>query len=157
MNVRALQDAFVVRIEREFADWQYVALRRHLRKRFPGGDWLIHFAFVNHPADFDVVVDVAVQFAARGNLCIIGASLGNIEGSGQARYNVSTEAEANASAARAAAHFQRVGLPFLEHYSEVANVLACLKQGGPGARLISPLEHLHIQQIAVLESLSHAV
>ena len=157
MSVRALHNAFVAGIKREFAGWQYVASQRHLRRSFPGGSWLVHFAFVNHPRDFDVVVDVAVQFSANGSLCIVGASLGNIEGIGQVRYNVTSEAEASASAAKAAAHFHSVGLAFLQHYSEPANVLACLKQGGPNARLISPLEQLHGQQIAVLESLSHAV
>lgn len=158
MSIKPLHDAFISAMKRELPGWKFIATHRHFRKPFSGGNWLVHITFINHPQDCDAVIDVAIEFLdGKRRICIVGASLGNIEGTGQVRYRVGSEDEAKTAAVRAATHLQRVGMPFLEHYSIPGNVLSSLKKGGAEASLISPLEQMRAQQIAALEDFMNAV
>ncbi len=157
MKLKPLHSRFIEKMKSELPDWKFVASNRHFRKVLPGKNLLAHIAFVNHVNDFDATLDVAVEFVeGKARVCIVGASLGTIEGIGQSRYSVSSEQSAEASALQAVAHLKRVGIPFLERYASVSNTLATLKAGGQEAQLISPLMHLHAGQIAALESIAHA-
>jgi len=158
MSIKPLHDKFIETLMQELEGWKFISSHRHFRKAFSQGNWLAHIAFVNHTSDFDVVIDVAVEFMeGKTRLCSVGASLGNIEGVGQVRYGVGSEEEAITAASRAAAHLKRVGLPFLEHYSIPTNVIGCLKKGGTEALLISPLEQFHVEQIEALTKIAGAV
>jgi hypothetical protein len=156
MKLKPLHDRFIQEMKSELPDWRFVASNRHFRKTLPGKNLFVHIAFINHDNDFDATVNVAVEFVSgKARVCIVGASLGNIEGIGQFRYSVSSEQSAEVSALQAVAHLKRVGLPFLERYTSVSNTLTTLKAGGSEARLISPLQYLHANQIAALESIAH--
>lgn len=156
MTLKLLHDLFFAHLKGKLPEWRFVGTHRHFVKVFPGRKLYAHVAFINHVDDFDAVFDVAVEFLAdKKRVCIVGASLGNIEGVGQVRYNVSSPASAETSARSAAVHLRRVGMPFFERYDSTGAVLSALRQGGEEARLISPFLHLHAEQIAALESTSH--
>jgi hypothetical protein len=157
MKSSSLRDQFIEKLKNDLPDWKFIASNRHFRRTRPGRNWFVHISFINHEDDFDATLDVAVEFlSGKQPICILGASLGNIEGVGQARYNVNSNRSAEASAIDAIAHLKRIGLPFLERYSNVETALATLRSAGAEARLISPLLHLHSQQIAALESIPNA-
>ena len=100
----------------------------------------LHLSFVNHVANFDVVADVAVEHVhKKRRICIVGAELGNIVGTGQHRWHVSSPSEALAAAAGVVQLFQEVGIPFLKRYSNLGEVLRVLREEPKEARLICPL------------------
>ena len=154
MPLKPLHDLFIAHLKAALPEWRFVSAHRHFVKVYPERKLYAHVAFINHVDDFDAVLNVAVEFVAgRKPVCTIGASLGNIEGVGQVRYRVVDSASADSSARQATAHLGCVGMPFFERYETASAVLAALRKG---ARLISPLIHLHAEQIAALESLSNA-
>jgi hypothetical protein len=151
MKLAPLHERFLAALRAELSDWRFVASSRHFRKSLPGRNHLMHVAFINHAADFDATLDVAVQFlVGKTAVCVVGASLSNIEGSGQVRYAVSSEQTAVSAALQAIAHLKRVGLPFLERYSNARTTLSALKAGGAESLLLSPIAQLHAQQVAAL-------
>lgn len=152
-----MHERFLAVLHGILPDWRFIASKRHFRKSLPGRNLFVHVGFINHDRDFDATLDVSVEFlVAKQRLCIIGASLGNIEGTGQVRYSVASEQSAVSAAHQAAAHLQRVGFPFLKRFCSAEATLAVLKAGGPEAQLISPLLQLHAQQIAALEGIANA-
>jgi hypothetical protein len=157
MKLKPLHDRFLEKMKEELPDWRFVSTFRHFKKKHSFGNLLLHVAFINHFDDFDVTIDVAAEFVSgRERFCIVGAELGNIEGIGQFRVSVHSVQSAEDSAVQAVARLRKVGFPFLEHFSNVRNVLATLKAGGPQAMLISPLLDQHAEQITRLESLANA-
>src|SRR5689334_2333346 len=117
MKLKPLHDRFIENLKSNLPGWKFVARNRHFRKSLPGKNFFVHVAFVDHESDFDAVLDVAVEFVSgEERICIVGASLGNIEGVGQVRYNVMSEQSADVSALQAFAHVERVGLPFFERH-----------------------------------------
>lgn len=154
MSLEPLHARFLEELGRRLPGWTFVASRRHFRRSLPGRQHLIHVAFINHVDDFDVTIDVSIDFlAGRKSVCVLGAELGNIEGTGQRRHSVDSEETAVAAALEASAHIEAVGLPFLERYTDAATALASLAAGGREADLLSPIRALHAQQIAALEGL----
>ncbi len=157
MNLVPLHERFVAALHDHLPEWKFIAGKRHFRRNLLGKNFLVHVSFINHDRDFDATLDVSVEFlAGRQRLCIVGASLGNIEASGQVRYSIASEQSAVSAAHQAAAHLKRVGFPFLERYASANTTLAVLKAGGHEAQLISPLLQLHAQQIEALESVANA-
>ena len=113
--------------------------------------WFFHISCVNHVSDFDAIGDVAIEFLSGNNLvCMIGAELGNIEGSGQKRFPVSNAHEAAESARQLSKFFIEIGLPFLVRLSVPSEVVSVLKKGGSEATLINPLTSQHQSQITSL-------
>src|SRR5688500_16482556 len=75
---------------------------------FPGGCWMFHVAFIPHAEDFDVTADIAlrhdsIQDASRRyehldarekkKTATLGVELGNLRGTGQHRWTVSSESD----------------------------------------------------------------
>jgi hypothetical protein len=144
-----LIDALIARLP----GWKFVARERHFKRQAAAGTlWYMHLAFVNHTDDFDVVVDVAVEFVRdKATVCVVGAQLGNIAGVGQTRVEVRTPGDVAAAIDRILNEFQTVGVPFLERFSRPDEVLSVLRQGGREAALISPIGARHQGQIRALE------
>jgi hypothetical protein len=157
MKLEPLHARFIEEFSRNLPEWKFVASGRHFKKALPGRNLLVHISFINHVADFDATIDVAVEFlSARKRLCIIGAELGNIEGIGQVRHSVCSEDSAVKSAHDALKHLKRIGFPFLERFANPSNVLSALKENEEDAVLISPLEQLRTLQISALEGIANA-
>lgn len=157
MNLKPLHDRFIEGLKSHLHGWKFVASYRHFRLSRPGLNLYLHVAFIYHDCDFDVTVDVAVEFVqGKKRIGIVGSELGNIEGVGQVRHSVASEADADVASRTAYEHFRRVGLPFLERHSDRTYVLETLRQGGTEARLIDPIEQYRPALIAALEEAENA-
>jgi hypothetical protein len=155
MKPSELHPVFLDELRLLLPEWQFVSSARHFKRVVGSVNWLFHIAWVNHSEDFDAIGDVAIEFlAARKRVAIFGAQLGNIAGVGQTRHAVSSFASAKASARALFQEFEQVGLPFLEQYSSPETVLSVLESGGQTARLISPIQDLHVGQIQTLRAMS---
>lgn len=153
MKVSELQNILLEELQFLLADWKFVKSKCQFQKAEEGFVWYLHVGFINHREDFDAVADVAVEFkAAKERLCIVGAELGSIEGTGQRRFPVSNRRAAKSSALELYEHFNECGLPFLHKYSDPAEVVGTLRNGGKEAMLISPFLNQHQDQINRLSS-----
>lgn len=153
MKVSELQTALMTELSSLLKGWQFVK-RYHGFKQVQGDVvWHFHVACISHKADFDAVGDVAVEMRnRRGRVCIVGATLSNIEGSGQTRFAVRSLRDVKTAAAGLVQQLSNVGLPFLKQYSDPVEILRVLRHDPTAARLISPLVHAHAEQIAALEA-----
>jgi hypothetical protein len=153
MKVSELQTAFMTELSGLLKGWQFV--KRHHGFKQNHGDvvWHFHVACINHKADFDAVGDAAVEIQnRRSRVCIVSATLSNIEGSGQTRFAVTSLQDVKDAAGGLVRQLSKVGLPFLKRYSDPVEILRVLKHDPTTARLISPLVHAHAEQIAALEA-----
>ena len=113
MKVSELQDVFLRELKELLPEWKFVKRDRHFILKRDDVVWFFHISFINHGSDFDTVGNVAVEYLSGKELvCIIGAELGNIEGSGQTRFPVSSSDEAISSAKGLYDFFVKVGKPF---------------------------------------------
>lgn len=138
-------------------------------RAFPGGRASLHLAFIKHPADFDVVADVAVRFddledmvnatnarlskAEKKQTYSLGAELGNIAGTGQMRWQVTPDSDVEQVAQRIAGAFTRIGLPYLEAASTLAGAYGLLTTPGKGASLHSPIHASRAKRVVALAKL----
>jgi hypothetical protein len=153
MKVSELQAAFMTELSSLLKGWQFVKRYHGFKQGHGDVVWHFHVACISHKADFDAVGDVAVEIQnRRGRVCIVGATLSNIEGSGQTRFAVRSLQDVKNAAVGLVRHLSEVGLPFLKQYSDPVEILRVLKHDPTAARLISPLVHVHAEQIAALEA-----
>jgi hypothetical protein len=120
----------------------------------PDGSVFFHLSFVPHPADFNVIADVAVRFNAVEDLlnegrlhlsngekkltCTIGCELGQLSGGMQRRWTIASDADIREAAASIYAAFESIGVPFIEQYSDLPTLLAVLSRNDKLAWLLSP-------------------
>ncbi len=121
----------------------------------PGGCVFFHLSFVPHPADFDVIADVALRLDAVEDLLneerpylskgekkltwtIGGCELGQLSGGMQRRWTIVSEADIKETAASISAAFESIGVHFIEQYSDLPTLLAVLSRNDKLARLVSP-------------------
>lgn len=138
-------------------------------RNFPGGRASLHLAFIKHPEDFDVVADVAVRFDAledminseskilsnkeKSKTYSLGAELGNIEGSGQKRWHVTSAGDVAGVARGIVSDFERIGVPYIEGASDLARAYEMLTSPGRGAWLHSPIHSARAKRIVGLAKL----
>src|SRR5882672_9807293 len=128
MKVAELHSMLVDALKPRLDGWNFVDSHRHFKKQIDDKRWFLHLAFINHQTDFDAVADVAVEYVRnRQRVCIVGASLANIEGIGQKRFRVSRPTDISAAADSIVEQFRRVGIPFLERFSQPQEVISVLK------------------------------
>lgn len=148
MKVSELQEIFIGELEKRLPEWKFVKRDRQFKLKRDDVVWFFHISCINHESDFDAVGNVAVEYlSGKERVCIIGAELGNIEGSGQTRFPVSSANEAISSSKCLYDLFVKVGQPFLHKFSNPNEVVSTLKRGGKEAMLISPLINQHEIQI----------
>ena len=134
MKVSELQIIFLETLQEQLNDWKFVKTRRHFKKVNGERTWFFHISCINHFDDFDGVGDVAIEYKdGKERICIVGRELGNIEGTGQKRFEVGSPKQAYSSALSMIAFFQRVGLPFLDKFSDPSKVISTLENGGEKA------------------------
>ncbi len=139
MKISELQNILIKEIHGLLPNWKFVKSARHFKKIDKQIGWFLHISCINHVVDFDAVADVAIEFkSGKERLCIIGAELGNIEGVGQKRFSVANPEQAKISAIQMYKYFERIGLSFLQKYSDPKTVVATLRDGHEEALLISP-------------------
>jgi hypothetical protein len=147
-----LHEALIAELAGRLIAWRFVKARRSFTKSRPDCHWHLHLAFVNHAHDFDVIVDVAVEhMRGRKRLCIVGAELGNIRGTGQHRWGINSIDDVPRAASGIMEFFGSTGLPFLERYSNVAEILKVFRTNPREARLIGPLASDPVAKAALIE------
>lgn len=144
--------------------FSFVASRRSYRKPTSVGWQSIHLALVQHPDDFDVVVDAGVrlddvqkqiggQADRRGHQATIGCEYGNLLGTGQHRWSVASASDVSPVAQGIVKACETTLFPFLETYSDLATVREALKRDDRHARLLMPLEDVRKAIVTAAEAL----
>jgi hypothetical protein len=119
--------------------------------------WHLHLAFVNHTDDFDVIADVAVEHSlGKQRICIPGAELGNIAGTGQRRWTVGPNASVSDAAHGLLTLFGEVGIPFMQRFTDLAEVVRTLRTDPVGTRLMFPFEIDPLSEASRIESILQA-
>jgi len=119
-----------------------------------GGRAAVHLSFIEHEADVDVTIDVAVRFdavedlvnsfctllsqAEKAQTYTLGAELGNLEGEGQFRLSITSRSDIEPVAERLVAKVERVGLPYIERYSQPEVAYSVLSKDEPEVWIHSP-------------------
>ena len=120
------------------------------------GRQTISLAPINHPpTDFDVTVNLAIRFdrleellnehepnltkADKRETHSLGAELGNISEGRQKRWTVATSHDIDRVASSIFEAIVRIGIPYLDKYSDMETALGVLSQDDRAAWLHSPL------------------
>lgn len=131
--------------------FSFVAATRSYRKSTPAGWQSIHLALVQHPDDFDVVVDAGVRLELvqkeiggesdrRGHQATIGCEYGNLLGIGQHRWSVAAASDVTPAAQSILKACETTLFPFLDMYSDLATVYEALKRDDRCAQSLMPLD-----------------
>lgn len=141
MALASLHQEVIVAMTDRFPGWKFVKSIQSFVQLHGNCKWYVDLAFVNHVNDFDVVVNVMVEhLIGKQRICILGAELGNILGTGQHRWNVDSNSSALAAAQGVQEMVHEVGFPFLNRFTDLAEVVRTLRTDKKTARLIFPLE-----------------
>jgi hypothetical protein len=158
MKVSELHTEFLVKLQHLMDDWKYIKRYRQFEKVKGNLVWIFHISCINHENDFDAVGNIAIEYKrGKERLCIIGAELGNIESVGQKRFPVNCQTQANTSAEEIYIYFKKIGMPFLQKYSNPCETLNTLRNGGKEAMLISPFIDKHKEQIDALSRFENGI
>jgi hypothetical protein len=139
----------------------------------PFGWASIQLAFVKHPpTDFDVIVNASIRINAvqdviqdrdnlisekeRKNSATVGAELGNLKGTGQQRWSISSEEDVGPAARAILVECEATLLPFIEKYSHPGVLLDALTTDGMTARLLSPFEEKRKKTVIALSNLTRS-
>jgi hypothetical protein len=153
MTLALLHEALIAGLASHMRGWGFVKSTRSFRRRDGDRQWSLHLAFINHVNDFDVVADVAVEHLLnKQRICIVGAELGNIIGTGQRRWSVGDLPHAQAAADGVHQLFITAGVPFLQRFSELSQILNTLRADQKTARLICPFVKDHVAEADAIES-----
>lgn len=141
--------------------WELRKSTQSLYRKFPDRTDALHIAFVAHPDDFDFSLDVAIRFEAvealrnrdRSDLSkkdaartfSLGAELGNLAGTGNARWTIRSAPDVPRVARASLQLFRQVGLPFLERFSSLEEVDRVLHANGAEAELLAPIPQVRRQ------------
>jgi hypothetical protein len=141
MALASLHQEVIKAMTDRFPGWKFIKSIRSFVQLHENCKWYVHLAFINHVNDVDVVVAVTVEhLIGKQRICILGAELGNILGTGQHRWNVDSNSSALAAAQGAQVMVHEVGFPFLRRFSDLVEVVTTLRTDKKTARLIFPLE-----------------
>lgn len=126
---------------------------------------LVHIAFIKHPADFDLTMDVAIRhhgveefIHARGSrlpkreqrlTATIGVELGNLVDGRNYRWTVIEPGDLRKVVPELIDWYSKWAELFFTRFESLAEVERVLAEGGPLARLISPVSD---RRAAVLEA-----
>lgn len=143
--------------------FSFVAARRSFHKPTPVGWQSIHLAIIQHPADFDVVVDAAVRLDLiqariggatdrRGHQATIGCEYGNLLGTGQHRWTVAAASDLDPVARDILKACESTLFHFLETYSDLETVYETLMREDQYARLLMPLEDVRKAIVVAAEA-----
>ena len=156
-TVQALQKELIAQITPQLAEmgFAFKAKTRSFYRDIKGGKQILHLTFINHPGDFDVTADVAVRIDAledlvnAGNQTIsaseraltasVGAELGNISAGQPKRWKVASEADVAHAVSGVLGEFRSTGLPYLERFCSLEEIMSVLAGDDPASRLHSPL------------------
>lgn len=146
--------------------FKFVAATRSYQRETETGWQSIHLSLVQHPDDFDVVVDADIRFDAvereiqgdtdkRGRAATIGCEYGNWIGTGQHRWAIASAADVPSAARDIVRACKTVLFPFFERFSDLATVADALRKEDKQAWLLMPLESKRHAIVAAADALLH--
>lgn len=143
--------------------FKFVAATRSYQRKTDTGWHSVHLALVQHPDDFDVVVDAGIRFDAiqsaigdqdkRGRAATIGCEYGNWIGTGQHRWSIASAADVSPAAQDIARACETTLFPFFERFADLAAVADVLCQEDRQARPLMPLESKRHAIVAAADEL----
>ncbi len=141
MDKTRLREEFFLELGRclERFGFQPVKSRQAFILKEPDRSSVFHISVINHSADFDVTADVAVRFHAVEGV-VVGAELGNLQGSGQKRWTIRQPGDIPEAVAEIQEWFAAVAQPFFGRFADLNAIRSMLEENGPQARLVCPLE-----------------
>ncbi len=120
----------------------------------PFGRWAVHVGLIDHEADVDITVDVAIRFDEVEHIAVsdspllnakdraatftLGVELGNLVDGRQRRWTLRSAANVADVAQDIVKIIRDFGLPYLERFSDLETALALLSGSGREAWLHSP-------------------
>ena len=153
-NFNALRTELVTMVAKALGRYGFEGKARSYSfiKPIPNGRQAIHLGFIRHKDDFDVTADVALGFDALENIIrefesssedekgySMGAELGNISGSGQMRWTVTSTQDIPTVAESIMQTIVSIGFPYLQRYSRKEEALAAMKGDDRSAWLHMPV------------------
>jgi hypothetical protein len=132
------------------------------------GSQILHLSFIRNGEEFDVTVDVAIRISKleemldpqeshrtrQEQMASFGAELGNLSRGERIRWTVSDREDIEAVAESILNSFERIGLPYLERYSDLDQMLNALAPNDRSAWLHSPFHYWRCLRILGLCVLS---
>jgi hypothetical protein len=158
--VKDLQDRFFAVLAQRMLEHGFEGRPREqsFARKTPFGRQTFHVSFIRHAHDCDVTADVAIRIDALEDLLnewnatlskaerkqthSMGAELGNISEGRQRRWTLASENDVPETASSVMAHFESVGLPYLEKYSNLEQALAALSGDDRASWLHAPFHDL---------------
>lgn len=141
MALASLHQEVIAAVTDRLLGWKFVKSTRTFVQPYGTCKCYVHLKFANYGNNFNVAVDVAVEhLMKKQRICILGAELGNIRGTGWHSWNVESKSSALAAAEGMHALVHEVGLPFLNQFSDLAEVLRILRTDEYTTRLVFPFE-----------------
>jgi hypothetical protein len=115
----------------------------------------VHLSYIEHEADFDVTVDIAIrvgpveEMVNRGNALLtpkeraatstIGCDIGNLERGERYRWSILKEVDIPAAVQAIAEKLAETGLPYFERFHDLGTVYEVLSGDDRGAWLHCPI------------------
>lgn len=158
MTLKPLKTALVSALSTGLTKFGYKQVGdREFQKKYPWGKAVIHLAFIDHAADFDVTVDCGLRYSdleeiiSRNESCIperekkrrcsIGAEMGNILRIGQKRWKIRNEDDVAENSADMLSKIIEAILPFIEKYEDRDAALEALSRDDENAWRVSAIDN----------------
>ncbi len=115
---------------------------------------IVHVSFIRHADDLDLTLDVAVRHneiedrlakvsrlpaRQKRRTATVGVELGNLADGRQKRWRLTEPSDVTGVVADALAWIRRFGLPFLDRFSSLDEIVAVLQSSSREALLICPI------------------
>jgi hypothetical protein len=144
--------------------FKFIPSSRSYQRATATGWHSVHLALIDHPTDFDVVVDVGIRFDAiqrqldggadkRARAATIGCEYGNLIGTGQHRWPIAAASDVSPTARDIVKACETSLFPFFEAFSDLATVCDALRADDAQARLLMPLADYRRSIVAAAEEL----
>ena len=128
----------------------------------------LHISFIKHSGEFDATASVAIRVAAleemidvedakrprKEQMASFAADLGNIANDERIRWTISGRGDVEPAASSIVEAFERVGLPYLDRYSDVNKMLNAVIPNDRSAWLHVPFHDLRCKRILGLAVLA---
>lgn len=168
--MKELQNQLLAGIKLNVAEYgfRFTSADRAFRKDAAGMRFSFHLAFIRHPTDFDVTVDLAVRYDQVEELVgsltplhplfngrkpftwTIGVEVGNLTQGSQLRWSIFDETDVKTAIAGITATFHKVALPYFEMYRTPESAYSMLQRDDKVANLNSALRVKRWIRVAAL-------
>ena len=161
-RLKELQEQLLSQLATKLNAKGFKRKEQSFHRDIPGGKQIFHITWIKHQSDFDITGDVAVRHDVleelvnesnprlskreKSQTASIGAELGNLSMGQPLRWTVSSEADIPEVCEGILAVLESVGLPYLQRFSSLEEVLSALSFDDQDAWLHSPIDHIRAKR-----------